>query len=74
MTDNLPPQATFTLNGEAYPLTPGLTLLALVHSLELDPARVAAAVNDDFYAAGQLSDRPLCPGDVVDVVRMMVGG
>ena len=74
MPDNLSPSLSFTLNGHAYPLTPGLTLLALVRSLELDPARVAAAVNEDFYAAGRLPDRPLCPGDTVDVVRMMVGG
>ncbi len=66
--------ATFFLNGEPHPLTDGLTLLDLLQELQLDPGRVAAAVNDDFYAAGQLPSRPLQAGDVVDVVRMMVGG
>ncbi|WP_261664967.1 thiamine phosphate synthase [Deinococcus sp. Marseille-Q6407] len=65
---------TFTLNGDPAPLSAGLTLLALLHELDVDPARVAAAVNDDFYPAGSLPDRPLSPGDVVDVVQMMVGG
>lgn len=70
MTD----QPTFFLNGERRPLTGGLTLLGLLRELGQDPARVAAAVNDDFYPAGCLPERPLKPGDVVDVVRMMVGG
>lgn len=74
MPDHSSSPPTFTLNGEAHLLAPDLTLLSLVHSLDLDPARVAAAVNDDFYAVGQLPDRPIQLGDVVDVVRMMVGG
>ncbi|UFA51730.1 sulfur carrier protein ThiS [Deinococcus radiophilus] len=69
-----PQLPTLTFNGDPYPLTPGLTLLELLRQLDQEPARVAAAVNDDFYAAGHLPDRELCPGDVVDVVRMMVGG
>lgn len=68
------PEPAFVLNGETRPLAPGLTVPALLRGLGVNPARVAVAVNDDFFAPGQHPDRALHPGDVVEVVRVMVGG
>lgn len=68
------PEPAFVLNGETRPLAPGLTVPALLRELGVNPARVAVAVNDRFYAPGTFPAQPLEPGDVVEVVRVMVGG
>ncbi|MBZ9749916.1 sulfur carrier protein ThiS [Deinococcus sp. HMF7604] len=62
------------VNGDPYPLTPGLSLPALLHALNIDPARVAVAVNDDFYPGARIPDRALHEGDVVEIVRILGGG
>ena len=62
------------MNGEPHPLTPGLTLHALLRRLNIERERVAIAVNDDFYPAGQAPDRELREEDVVEIVRIIGGG
>ncbi|WP_189101396.1 sulfur carrier protein ThiS [Deinococcus knuensis] len=62
------------LNGAAHPHRPHLTLHALLRDLNIDPARVAVAVNDDFYPGAQAPDRPLEEDDVIEIVRIIGGG
>ncbi|WP_221090009.1 sulfur carrier protein ThiS [Deinococcus aquaedulcis] len=62
------------VNGEAHPYTPGLTLWTLLRDLNVDPARVAVAVNDDFYPGARVPDRDLKDGDVIEIVRILGGG
>ncbi|WP_233555223.1 sulfur carrier protein ThiS [Deinococcus sp. RM] len=66
--------ATLTVNGEARPLTPGLTLHALLRDLNIDPARVAVGVNDDVYPGARAPHRTLEAGDVIEIVRIIGGG
>ncbi|GGJ69745.1 thiamine phosphate synthase [Deinococcus aquiradiocola] len=66
--------ATLTVNGEARPCPPGLTLHALLRDLNVDASRVAVAHNDDFHPGARVPDAPLLPGDVLDIVRVTVGG
>lgn len=65
---------TLTVNGETRPLTPGLTLHALLRNLNVNPARVAVAVNDDFYPGARAPERTLEAGDVIEIVRIIGGG
>ncbi|WP_278914386.1 sulfur carrier protein ThiS [Deinococcus wulumuqiensis] len=62
------------VNGQPHPSTPDLTLHQLLRELNIDPERVAIAVNDDFYAGGQAPDRPLSEADVVEIVKVIGGG
>ena len=62
------------VNGQPRPFTPDLTLHQLLRELNIDPERVAIAVNDDFYAGGQAPDRPLDERDVVEIVKVIGGG
>lgn len=66
--------ALLLVNGDARPLTPGVTLLTLLDALGIDPARVAVAVNDDFYPGARVPDRVLEDGDVIEIVRIIGGG
>lgn len=66
--------ATLTVNGEARPLTPGLTLHALLRDLNVNPSRVAVGVNDDVYPGTRAPHRTLEAGDVIEIVRVIGGG
>lgn len=68
------PLEDLQVNGEPHPFLPGLTLLNLLRELDISPQRVAVAVNDDFYPGAQIPDRPLAPGDTVEIVRITGGG
>lgn len=65
---------TLSVNGEPHPLRPGLTLLTLLRDLGVDPARVAVAVNNDFYPGARVPDRSLEDHDVIEIVRIIGGG
>ncbi|GGL86556.1 thiamine biosynthesis protein ThiS [Deinococcus aerolatus] len=68
------PLKDLQLNGEPHPYRAGLTLLLLLRELNISPERVAVAVNDDFYPGARIPDRPLAPGDTVEIVRITGGG
>ncbi len=62
------------VNGEIRALTQGSTLGALLSILEVSTEGVAIAVNRVVIARGQIEDRILKAGDVVEVVRAVGGG
>ncbi|MFC4638952.1 sulfur carrier protein ThiS [Deinococcus hohokamensis] len=62
------------VNGKPHPYRDGLTLLGLLRDLNVRPEGVAVAVNDDFYPGARAPDRPLTPGDTIEIVRVIGGG
>lgn len=68
------PLENLQVNGRAHACAPGLTLLTLLRELNISPQAVAVAVNDDFYPGARIPDRPLEPGDTVEIVRITGGG
>ena len=62
------------VNGKPRAHQPGLTLLALLTELQVDPRRVVVMHGDAIHRAGQIPDVPVAPGDVIDIVTMMQGG
>ena len=62
------------VNGETHPHRPGLTLHTLLRELDVQPERVAVAVNDDFYPGARVPDRLLEPRDIIEIVRIIGGG
>lgn len=66
-----------TVNGEAQALPVGTTLAGLLHLREIDPeaARgVAVAVNDEIVRREKWAEKPLYPGDRVEIVTAKQGG
>lgn len=62
------------VNGQHRAHQPGLTLLALLAELEVDPRRVVVMHGDAIHRAGQVPDAPVAADDVIEIVTMMQGG
>ena len=62
------------INGELRPHRDGLTLLALLDELRVDPRRVAVMHGDVIHRGAQIPDAPVAPDDVIEIVTMMQGG
>jgi len=63
-----------TLNGEPRDLRDGLTVADLVGELGLRARRIAVEINLDILARDDYERRPLCDGDVVEIVHFIGGG
>jgi sulfur carrier protein len=63
-----------TLNGEARQLPAGATLADLIASLGELPQALATAVNGEFVAREQRSERSLREGDAVFTFQPITGG
>lgn len=63
-----------TLNGEPREIPAGETLLALIESLGLDPARVAVELDRAIVKQAEWKARILAPGSAVEVVHFVGGG
>lgn len=62
------------VNGRHRPHQAGLTLLALLGELQIDPRRVVVMHGDAIHRAGQIPDAPVAADDVIEIVTMMQGG
>lgn len=62
------------VNGRLRPHRPGLTLLALLAELQIDPRRVVVMHGDAIHRAGRIPDAPVAEHDVIEIVTMMQGG
>ena len=61
------------VNGQMQELSAD-TLAAALDELDLGEAVVATALNGDFVPARQRGERPLAPGDRIEIVAPMQGG
>lgn len=64
---------TLTVNGEPRQVTPG-SVADLLAQLGYDRRRVAVEVNESVVPAVQHTERPLNPGDRVEIVTLVGGG
>ena len=64
---------TIRVNGEEREVPDGQTLRALVESHQLTPEKVAIELNRRLARADKY-DRPLAPGDEVEIVTFVGGG
>lgn len=65
---------TLQINGEAKDFSDGLTLAALVESLDMKPDRVAVELNLDIVPRSEWSDVRLKNGDKLEIVHFVGGG
>jgi len=63
-----------TLNGEPRDLRDGLTVAELVSEMGLGARRIAVEINLDVLPRDDYGGRPLCEGDVVEIVHFIGGG
>lgn len=74
MNMNSATQITIQLDGKPHPLAAGTTLAQLVTALGHAEQAVSTAVNGEFVARGQRSERQLVEGDQVLLFQPIVGG
>jgi sulfur carrier protein len=65
---------TIVLNGEAREAAPGATVMALLETLRLGPARVAVEVNGAILPRGDFGRCTLRENDRVEIVQFVGGG
>lgn len=66
--------STITLNGQACPIEPGMTLADLIASLGEPPQALATAVNGEFVPRESRAQLPLHEGDAVFTFQPITGG
>ena len=62
------------LNGAPYTCDDETTIVTLLATLRLDPQRVVVEHNRTLLERGHSLDRPLSPGDEVEIVTLVGGG
>ncbi len=63
-----------TLNGENRDVKEGLTVLALLEDLELQPEAMVVQRNDSVIERNDFATTQLEEGDVIELVRFVGGG
>jgi thiamine biosynthesis protein ThiS len=61
------------INGDRHTLE-SMTVLELLRSLDLDPARLAVERNRDIVPKGEYDSTHLAEGDKLEIVRFVGGG
>lgn len=67
-------QLSLTVNGESRRFAAGATIADLVHSLELEPAKVAVERNGEIVPRSTLGEVALANSDVLEIVHFVGGG
>ncbi len=62
------------VNGEDRELTEGVSVAALLDSMELGVNGIAVALNMEIVRRGEYGDTQLSDGDEVEIVRAVGGG
>lgn len=65
---------TVRLNGEERQLPAGLTLVALLAQLGIEPGHVAVELNREIVARGELARRVVQAGAEIEIVHFVGGG
>ncbi len=63
-----------TVNGAQKDVADGMTVGALVDSLDLAAETVVVQRNDNIVARQHFGSTTLAPGDVLEIVRLVGGG
>ena len=63
-----------TINGENRDVKEGLTVLALLEDLELQPEAMVVQRNDNVIERNDFATTQLEEGDVIELVRFVGGG
>lgn len=62
------------VNGDSREIEAGLTLRALLASLEMTKGRLAVEINGEIVPRGEYESHRLCDGDRVEIVHAIGGG
>jgi sulfur carrier protein len=62
------------VNGKEMEIVAGMTVLALVEDMGLDPGTVVVECNRDIVPSTAFAQTALCEGDHLEVLRFVGGG
>lgn len=63
-----------TCNGETQEINPGITLIAFIRDLELNPDTVVAECDGRIIKRDEYEDLVLSEGNVLELIRFVGGG
>ncbi len=63
-----------SLNGEPQELESGATLKTLLEQLDINPSRVAVALNTAVVPRGEWPKQTLADGDRIEIIEAVGGG
>ena len=63
-----------SINGQSKEYSLPLTIVQLLHQLELTPARVVVELNREILTADKLADTELKDGDTLELIQFVGGG
>jgi thiamine biosynthesis protein ThiS len=70
----VPDEIPVTINGERRPVHAGSTLLDVIHSLQLEPERVAVELDRTIVRRERWADTRLDPMAEIEIVQFVGGG
>jgi thiamine biosynthesis protein ThiS len=74
LSPGIPPATEIAVNGEKRLIPEGSTILALLETLQLDPARVAVELDREIVKPTEWSRTMLHEGATLEIVQFVGGG
>ena len=65
---------TITVNGKEYPFTEGSTLASVLDGLGITPKNMAIEQNAEIIPADAIQEKPVKPGDTIEIIQFVGGG
>lgn len=72
--DNPQDSLTIICNGSPRRITPGTTVAALIHQLQLDPEQMAVELDGRVLSRAEVAAAELAPGARLELIRFVGGG
>lgn len=62
------------VNNEPREIEPGMSILKLIETLDLDPRKIAIEYNGEIVEENEFNGKTLKEGDTLEIVRFVGGG
>jgi thiamine biosynthesis protein ThiS len=68
------PTISITANGKTYAVSEGATIISFLEMMELAPHRVAIEHNRNALTPGEIRQKTIMDGDILEIVKVVAGG
>jgi thiamine biosynthesis protein ThiS len=71
---NEEPTISITANGKTYAVPEGATIISFLEMMKLAPHRVAIEHNHSALTPGEIRQKTIMDGDILEIVKVVAGG
>ena len=68
------PTISITANGKTYAVSEGATIISFLEMMKLAPHRVAIEHNRNALTPGEIRQKTIMDGDILEIVKVVAGG